>query len=160
MISLAIAAVSRGLAVSALTLVALACSCSALCAQAGVSPTAPTASQAPEVIDRIWQQASSKYDHQRGHILGLVNQTIDGGPYRDDWESLETYEAPAWYRDAKFGIFIHWGVYSVPAFGSEWYPRNMYRQGSPEYTHHIATYGPQDEVRLQGFHPHVQGRAF
>src|SRR5277367_4186440 len=160
MISLATAAVSRGLAVSALTLVALACSCSALCAQAGVSPTAPTASQQPEVIDRIWQQAISKYDHERGHILGLVDQTIAGGPYRDDWESLETYEAPAWYRDAKFGIFIHWGVYSVPAFGSEWYPRDMYRQGSPEYTHHIATYGPQDKFGYKDFIPMFKAEHF
>ena len=130
MISLAIAAVGRGMALSTLTFAAIACSCSALCAQGGVSPTAPTASQAPEVIDSIWQRASSKYDHERGHILGLVNQTIDGGPYRADWDSLQSYEAPEWYRDAKFGIFIHWGVYSVPAFGNEWYPRNMYSQGS------------------------------
>ena len=63
MISLAIAAVSRGLAVRTLTLLAIACSASALSAQAGVSPTAPTASQDPEVIDSIWQKASSMYDH-------------------------------------------------------------------------------------------------
>ena len=126
----------------------------------GVAPTAPTASQPPEVIDRIWQKASSKYDHERGHILGLVDQTIDGGPYRADWDSLQTYEAPAWYRDAKFGIFIHWGVYSVPAFGSEWYPRNMYRQGSPEYTHHIATYGPQDKFGYKDFIPMFKAEHF
>jgi len=42
--------------------------------------------------------------------------------YEANWESLKRYEIPEWYKDAKFGIFIHWGVYSVPAFGSEWYP--------------------------------------
>jgi alpha-L-fucosidase len=52
------------------------------------------------------------------------------------------YQAPEWYKDAKFGIFIHWGVYSVPAFGSEWYPREMYIQGSDVFKHHVATYGP------------------
>ena len=50
----------------------------------------------------------------------------DFKPYEENWESLQRYETPEWFRDAKFGIFIHWGVYSVPAFGSEWYPRHMY----------------------------------
>ncbi len=55
--------------------------------------------------------------------------------------SLKGYSVPEWYQDAKFGIFIHWGPYCVPAFGNEWYPRNMYRQGSNEYEHHLDTYG-------------------
>lgn len=49
--------------------------------------------------------------------------------------------APAWFQDAKFGIYYHWGVFSVPAFGNEWYPRNMYIGGSAENQHHINTYG-------------------
>ena len=49
--------------------------------------------------------------------------------------------APAWFQDAKFGIYYHWGAFSVPAFGNEWYPRNMYIGGSAENQHHIATYG-------------------
>jgi alpha-L-fucosidase len=48
------------------------------------------------------------------------------------------YEVPQWYRQAKFGIFIHWGLYSVPAFSNEWYSRNMYIQGTKEYEHHLA----------------------
>ena len=52
------------------------------------------------------------------------------GRFVPDWASLSKFEAPEWYKDAKFGIFIHWGVYSVPAFGSEWYPREMYLKGS------------------------------
>ena len=70
--------------------------------------------------------------------LKKIEEVIAAGPYKDTWESLQEYEVPKWYRNAKFGIFIHWGVYSVPAFGSEWYPRNMYIQGSPEYEHHIG----------------------
>ena len=54
-----------------------------------------------------------------------------------NWESLKKYKTPDWFMDAKFGIFIHWGVYSVPAFSNEWYPRNMYRKDSKEYKHHI-----------------------
>jgi len=82
------------------------------------------------------------------------------GPFRPDWESLQKYEAPDWYRDAKFGIFIHWGVYSVPAFGNEWYPRLMYVEGSSEYKHHIATYGPQDKFGYKDFIPMFKAEHF
>ena len=67
---------------------------------------------------------------------------------------------PAWYEDAKFGIFIHWGVFSVPAFNNEWYSRNMYIQGSPEFEHHIQTYGPQKEYGYKDFIPLFKGEKF
>jgi alpha-L-fucosidase len=122
--------------------------------------TAPTASEDPEVIDQIWQKAGSKYDAERTTLLKQVDAVDHEGPYRPDWESLQKYEAPEWYRDAKFGIFIHWGVYSVPAFGSEWYPRLMYIKGSPEYKHHIATYGPQDKFGYKDFIPMFKAEHF
>ncbi|MGC0772240.1 MAG: alpha-L-fucosidase [Candidatus Acidiferrum sp.] len=122
-------------------------------AQAAPSPTAPTASQSPEEIDQAWQRASAKYDVHRTELLKEVNRGDHEGPFRPDWESLENYQAPEWYKDAKFGIFIHWGVYSVPAFGNEWYPRNMYREGSEEYKHHIATYGPHAQFGYKDFIP-------
>lgn len=47
--------------------------------------------------------------------------------YKPDWESLSRHEAaPEWFKDAKLGIYFHWGAYAVPAYGSEWYPRNMF----------------------------------
>jgi alpha-L-fucosidase len=132
-----------------------------LCAFSNLNAqTAPTASQDPESIDQIWQKASSKYDSQRAALLKDVDTADHEGPFRPDWESLQKYEAPAWYRDAKFGIFIHWGVYSVPAFGSEWYPRLMYIEGSPEYKHHIATYGPQDKFGYKDFIPKFTAEHF
>ncbi len=73
--------------------------------------------------------------------------------YRADWESLKSYCVPDWYLDAKFGIFIHWGLYAVPAFGNEWYPRNMYQQGSPEYQHHLATWGAHKQFGYKDFIP-------
>jgi alpha-L-fucosidase len=117
------------------------------------SATGPTSSEPPEKSDEIWQKASSKYDAQRAALLTDVENGDGQGPYRPDWESLRTYEPPEWYKDAKFGIFIHWGVYSVPAFGSEWYPRMMYVGGSSEYRHHIETYGTQDKVGYKEFIP-------
>jgi alpha-L-fucosidase len=124
---------------------ALALSLCAHSSSYGQSATAPTSSAPPEEIDEIWQKASSKYDAQRAALLKEVENGDREGPYRADWESLKSYEAPEWYKDAKFGIFIHWGAYSVPAFGSEWYPRMMYVEGSSEYRHHIETYGKQDK---------------
>lgn len=84
---------------------------------------------------------------------GMIKQGIASGPFDQKWESLQAYRIPAWYEDAKFGIFIHWGVYSVPAFGNEWYPRNMYIQGSPEFNHHLETYGPQSQFGYKDFIP-------
>src|SRR5690606_14549484 len=82
-----------------------------------------------------------------------IDEVIASGPFKDTWESLSQFQVPDWYRNAKFGIFIHWGVYSVPAFSNEWYPRNMYIQGSKEYEHHLATYGPHREFGYKDFIP-------
>jgi alpha-L-fucosidase len=80
--------------------------------------------------------------------------------YQANWESLSNYQIPDWFRDAKFGIFIHWGVYSVPAFGSEWYPRNMYDSTTPEYKHHRAVYGTQDKFGYKDFIPMFKAEKF
>jgi len=122
--------------------------------------TAPTAAQDPAVLDQTWQRASSKYDAERAALLKQVDNADRQGPFRPDWQSLQTYDVPEWYKDAKFGIFIHWGVYSVPAFGNEWYPRNMYQQGSNEYKHHIATYGTQDKFGYKDFIPMFKAEHF
>ncbi len=92
--------------------------------------------------------------------LERIDRVIEAGPYKDDWASLEGRPVPEWYRKAKFGIFIHWGVYSVPAFGSEWYPRNMYIQGSPEFEHHIKTYGPHKDFGYKDFIPLFKAEKF
>ncbi|NBB52488.1 alpha-L-fucosidase [Rhizobium sp. CRIBSB] len=63
------------------------------------------------------------------------------GPFRADWDSLiGGYRTPDWFRDAKFGIWSHWGPQCVPEFG-DWYGRQMYIQGNPFYDHHLANYG-------------------
>lgn len=127
---------------------------------AGPTATAPTASEPPESIDQVWQEAGSKYDAQRAVLLREVDEADHAGPFRADWESLQKYDVPEWYQDAKFGIFIHWGVYSVPAFGNEWYPRNMYQPGFEEYKHHVDTYGPQDKFGYKDFIPMFKAEHF
>lgn len=56
------------------------------------------------------------------------------------WESLQQYRCPDWFRDAKLGIWAHWGPQCVPRQG-DWYARNMYLEGSAQYRHHLANYG-------------------
>jgi alpha-L-fucosidase len=78
-------------------------------------------------------------------LNGCMNQP-QVAKYQPTFQSLENANpSPEWFKDAKFGIYFHWGVYSVPAYGNEWYPRNMYFPGSAENKHHIETYGELDQ---------------
>jgi alpha-L-fucosidase len=73
---------------------------------------------------------------------GLAGATEGPSSYTPTWPSVDQHPpAPEWFQDAKFGIYFHWGVFSVPAFANEWYPRNMYFAGSGENRHHVDTYG-------------------
>ncbi len=92
--------------------------------------------------------------------LETVEKVIAQGPYSADWDSLCTHKLPQWYHDAKFGIFIHWGPYCVPAFGNEWYPRQMYQQGDPCYEHHRKTYGDQKDFGYKDFIPMFKAEKF
>ncbi len=92
--------------------------------------------------------------------LDEIDRVIEKGTYKATWESLSKYRVPDWYKKAKFGIFIHWGIYSVPAFGSEWYSRNMYIKDSKEYKHHIETYGPHDKFGYKDFIPMFKAEKF
>ena len=65
--------------------------------------------------------------------------------FEPTFESLRGYEAPEWFRDAKFGIWSHWGPQSVPMFG-DWYARNMYIEGTPQYEYHRRHYGHPSKV--------------
>lgn len=80
------------------------------------------------------------------------------GPYEATWESLAArYEVPEWFVDAKFGIFMHWGVYSVPAAGSEWYPRHMY---NGMLNHHIEHWGAPKDFGYKDFIPLFKAEKF
>ncbi len=83
-------------------------------------------------------------------VIGCCASRGAPAKYKADWKSLASHnEAPEWYRDAKFGIYFHWGVYSVPAFGNEWYPRWMHVPGAKHrkkcayYLNHAAEHGKE-----------------
>ena len=60
--------------------------------------------------------------------------------FKAEFASLYNFSCPDWYRDAKFGIWSHWGPQSVACCG-DWYARNMYQQDTPQYNHHVRVYG-------------------
>jgi len=62
------------------------------------------------------------------------------GPFKPNWASLAQYQVPDWYRDAKFGIWAHWGPQCQPERG-DWYARGMYQEGSDQYKYHCEKYG-------------------
>ncbi|WP_369980111.1 alpha-L-fucosidase [Xanthomonas bundabergensis] len=139
---------SRRLRSFSLVLSALLCTGAfGAAADDATSPTAPTATTlSPEQIDQQWLQATAKYAPERARLVREAAAGARKGPFRPDWTSLKNYRSPSWYDNAKFGIFIHWGVFSVPAFGNEWYSRNMYQpdsKDSQDYAHHREKYGPQ-----------------
>ena len=93
--------------------------------------------------------------------LKQIDDVIANGQFKDTWESLSAnFTMPEWYKNAKFGLFSHWGVYSVPAFGSEWYARNMYEKDSREYKHHIETYGAHKDFGYKDFIPMFKAEKF
>lgn len=97
---------------------------------------------------------------KKQEYLQKIEEVIQRGYFKDSWNSLGNYKVPSWYEERKFGIFIHWGVYSVPAFGSEWYSRNMYIQGSREFEHHKATYGEHKDFGYKDFIPMFEAEKF
>jgi len=114
-----------------------------------------------------------KNDKSKKEAVATVTDSIP--KFEPNWESIKkNYKDPEWFSNNKFGIFIHWGAYSVPAFGSEWYPRQMYmdtatfsaqldlgRKGpNPTYLHHKKTWGDQKEFGYKDFIPMFKAEKF
>jgi len=93
----------------------------------------------------------------QGNAMENKSQPVKFEP---KWESLQQYDCPEWFRDAKFGIWSHWGPQSVPAYG-DWFGRQMYIQGNtqwnegkePAYTYHLNKYGHPSEFGYKDLIP-------
>lgn len=92
--------------------------------------------------------------------LNQIDEVISTGKYKDNWPSLSNHKTPSWYYRDKLGIFIHWGIYSVPAFGNEWYSRGMYDKSVREFEHHRKTYGEQKDFGYKDFIPMFKAEKF
>ena len=100
-------------------------------------------------LTRLWKYFSAKYHTTSPAILvpdcppirlKESPYPIAEGPFKPDWRSFKQYECPAWFRDAKFGVWAHWGPQCQPEDG-DWYAQHMYQEGSPQYQYHLAHYG-------------------
>ncbi|MEM1123753.1 MAG: alpha-L-fucosidase [Bacteroidota bacterium] len=115
------------------------------------------------------KEASIK-DSDRDHA-----ESSETEKFAANWESLQKYETPEWFSDAKLGIFIHWGPYAVPAKWSEWYPRFMYQDsvqwhqthpertkqgGHPVFTHHTEKWGHPSKFGYKDFIPMFKAEKF
>ena len=81
------------------------------------------------------------------------------GPFKATRESLETYRVPEWFRDAKFGIWAHWGPQSSAEYG-DWYARNMYIEGHRQYKYHVEKYGHPSKVGFKDLIPAWKAEKF
>ena len=84
---------------------------------------------------------------------GAASQAPPPEVFKPTHDSLIQYGVPEWYEDAKFGIYMHWGPFSVPAFQTEWYPTRMYQEGNEINLHHIENWGPLDKFGYKDFIP-------
>jgi len=87
-------------------------------------------------LSSLWLSRALGKNFYEDHL----NEPIAAGPFKPTWESLQTYQTPEWYRDAKFGMWAHWGPQCQPEAG-DWYARNMYQEGSWQYKFHLQKYG-------------------
>jgi len=112
--------------------------------------------QIPEAQDSLGKKVMLQATPPRV-TMKLTNgsaSAIPKGPYKASWESIkQNYTVPKWFLDGKFGIFIHYGVYTVAAHASEWYPRHMYSNGGVQKWHEehfgpVSTFGYKDLIPL------------
>ncbi len=88
------------------------------------------------------------------------DETITKVEYQANWESLKQYKTPEWWLNTKFGIYFHWGPYSVPAHKTEWYSIWMYAQGNPIRKYHEETYGDLKTFGYKDFIPMFTAEKF
>jgi alpha-L-fucosidase len=79
-----------------------------------------------------------------GNTVSTAAEPIAPGKFQPTWDSLKQYQTPEWFRNAKFGIWAHWGPQCAPEQG-DWYARRMYVEGTAQNKFHVAHYGPPSE---------------
>ena len=99
---------------------------------------------------------SVAWAHTRGMLGQADALSITPGPFKATRASLDAYRVPDWFRDAKFGIWSHWGPQSGVEDG-DWFARNMYIQGTPQYEYHLKTYGHPSKVGYKDLVPLFKG---
>ncbi len=103
------------------------------------------------------QKDMDQYKANIAAISAKMKQGANDGPFKPNWDSLRSHNAqPDWFLDGKVGIYFHWGVYAVPAYGNEWYMKWMHTtegRNSDYHKHHVETWGQPDEFGYHDFVP-------
>jgi alpha-L-fucosidase len=103
---------------------------------------------------------SAAWARTKAAFADTANLPLTPGPFKATRASLDAYRVPDWFRDAKFGIWSHWGPQSGVEDG-DWFARNMYIQGTPQYEYHLKTYGHPSKTGYKDLVPLFKGsRAF
>ncbi len=109
----------------------------------------------------VWFLCACKTSQKQIYNIDSAASPKGTEVFQPNWDNIAAnYQFPEWFTDGKFGIFIHWGVYAVPAFQNEWYARDMYVKGNPAYTHHRETWGTQDKFGYKDFIPLFKAEKF
>ena len=103
-------------------------------------------------------------ENQLTNTLAAIDQTIAKGPFKPEWNSLKAHQDPEWFRDAKFGIYTHWGPVTVGAedgpAGVQWYGHSMYDTNSPTFNYHRKKFGDQHVVGYKDMIPKFTAEKF
>ena len=99
---------------------------------------------AASLMATVGASVASRGQSEPPSRTGDTSVDIPAGRFAPTMQSLSQYQTPDWFRDAKFGIWAHWGPQAVPGQG-DWYARFMYVPGHPHYDHHLKTYGHPSE---------------
>lgn len=110
------------------------------------------------------QQALALEQKNLTRMTAQIDAVIEAGPFKPDWESLHAHQDPEWFRDAKFGIYTHWGPVTVGSSFSpgdaEWYGNQMYKPDHPAFKYHQQTFGDQHQVGYKDIIPRFTGEHF
>ena len=124
----------------------------------GIHPTAAGHQRMAELWESLCHDVMITNDRVTVDVTREQLEQCPEGPYEASWQSVAAhYRTPEWFQDAKFGIFIHWGVYSVPAAGSEWYPKHMYNGLAKA---HREKWGRQSQFGYKDFIPMFKAEKF
>ena len=98
-------------------------------------------------------------------LIALISLTIgltigQGQSYTPDWTSLDARPLPAWFDEAKIGVFIHWGVFSVPAYGSEWFWYNLEQNNGNNSFHDFVRSNYSENWKYQDFASQFRAELF
>ena len=111
---------------------------------------------------RADEMTPQRHKAELDKLLATMEKTIAAGPYKATEESFDAYQAPEWYADAKLGIFIHYGIFSVPGYSGIgcWYGHHMYEPKEGAFKFHQEMFGPQDKFGYKDLAPHLTANRF